>query len=259
MKIFDSHTHLNDEAFLGQEATYVQRAAQLGAVKMAMVGSNTKLNAGALKLAADFPQLYAIIGWHPEDAKDFDAVAEQELRQQLQLPKVIAVGEIGLDYHWDTSPRDVQRTVFRKQLALAKELDLPVSIHTREALQDTYDILKAAQLPAGRIIMHSFNAEVEWVKRFLDLGAYLSYSGVVTFKNAAYLRDSLKQTPLDKLLVETDAPYLTPIPYRGKMNEPGYTRYVVEGIAKELGLPTATIAQQTYRNALKVFDLEDSK
>ena len=126
MKIFDSHTHLNDEAFLGQEATYVQRAAQLGVVKMAMVGSNTKLNAGALKLAANFPQLYAIIGWHPEDAKDFDAVAEQELRQQLQLPKVIAVGEIGLDYHWDTSPRGVQRTVFRKQLALAKELDLPV-------------------------------------------------------------------------------------------------------------------------------------
>ncbi|WP_125607893.1 TatD family hydrolase [Lapidilactobacillus bayanensis] len=259
MKIFDSHTHLNDEAFAGQEALYVQRAEQLGVVKMAMVGSNAILNAGALRLASEFRQLYAIIGWHPEDAKDFDQVAEQQLREQLRLPKVIAVGEIGLDYHWDTSPREVQCEVFRQQLAIAKDYHLPVSIHTREALQDTYDILKAAQLPAGQIVMHSFNAESKWVKPFLDLGAYLSYSGVVTFKNAAYLRESLQQTPLDKLLVETDAPYLTPMPYRGKMNEPGYTYYVVEGIAKALGLPTATIAQQTYRNTLKVFHLEDNE
>lgn len=255
VKVFDTHTHLNDEAFLGQEAEFVAHAAQLGVVKMAIVGSNTVLNRGAVKLAEQFDQLYAIVGWHPEDAKNFDAAAEAELKHQLQLPKVIAIGEIGLDYHWDTSPREVQREVFAKQLALAKALDLPVSIHSREALQETYDLLKAANLPAGRIIMHSFNAESSWVKPFLDLGAYLSYSGVVTFKNADYLRESLRQTPLDKLLVETDAPYLTPMPYRGRQNEPGYSYYVATGIADTLGLPVATIAQQTYRNAHEVFNL----
>lgn len=259
MKIFDSHTHLNDEAFAGQEAEYVKHARELDVVKMAMVGSNHDLNVGALRLAAEFPELYAIVGWHPEDAKNFDQHAETELRQQLTLPKVIAVGEIGLDYHWDTSPRDVQRLVFAQQLEIAKEFNLPVSIHTREALQDTYDILKSAKLPTGRIIMHSFNAEPEWVERFLDLGAYLSYSGVVTFKNAEYLRDSLKQTPLDKLLVETDAPYLTPVPYRGRQNEPGYTRYVVEGIADTLAIPVEVVAQHTYDNAINVFHLEDDK
>lgn len=257
VKVFDSHTHLNDEAFLGKEADYIKHAEQLGVVKMAIVGSNTQLNQGALELAAHFPQLYAIVGWHPEDSKNFDAEAEKELRQQLTQPKVIAVGEIGLDYHWDTSPRDVQRRVFAEQLEIAQEFNLPVSIHSREALQDTYDILQAANLADGKIIMHSFNAEPEWVAKFLNLGAYLSYSGVVTFKNADYLRESLKQTPLDKLLVETDAPYLTPMPFRGKQNEPGFSYYVTAGIAQTLGLPVATIAQQTYRNALEVFNLED--
>ncbi|WP_125768226.1 TatD family hydrolase [Lapidilactobacillus wuchangensis] len=259
VKIFDSHTHLNDTPFAGQEALFVERAAALGVVKMAIVGSNPTLNEGALKLARDFPNLYAVIGWHPEDAKNFDAAAEATLRQQLREPKVVAVGEIGLDYHWDSSPRDVQRQVFAKQLQIAKAFDLPVSIHSRDALEDTYEILQAAQMPAGRIILHSFNATPDWAPKFLDLGAYLSFSGVITFKKAAYLRETVKQAPLDKLLVETDAPYLAPMPYRGRQNEPGYTYYTVRQIATTLGLPVATIAAQTYRNTLKVFGLEADK
>ncbi|MFC6316153.1 TatD family hydrolase [Lapidilactobacillus achengensis] len=259
VKIFDTHTHLNDTPFAGQEASFVRHAAALGVVKLANVGSNQTLNEGALRLAAEFPNAYAIIGWHPDDAKDYDTAAAAWLRANCQRPKVVAIGEIGLDYHWDASPRPVQRQVFAAQLALAKALDLPVSIHSRDALADTYAILAAAQLPPQRIIMHSFNATPEWVPQFLDLGAYLSFSGVITFKNAAYLRESLAQVPLDRLLVETDAPYLTPMPHRGQQNEPGYTRYVAAGIAQTLDLPLATIAQQTYRNALRVFGLEDSE
>ncbi|WP_261806556.1 TatD family hydrolase [Lapidilactobacillus luobeiensis] len=259
VKIFDTHTHLNDLTFVGQEASLMDRAARLGVVKVANVGSNQALNEGALRLAGMFPNAYVIVGWHPDDAKDYNAAAAAWLQAQLHQPKVIAIGEIGLDYHWDASPRPVQRRVFAEQLALAKAADLPVSIHSREALADTYQILQQAGLPPQRIIMHSFNAEPEWVNKFLDLGAYLSFSGVITFKNAAYLRESLRQVPLDKLLVETDAPYLTPMPHRGQQNEPGYTRYVVAGIAQSLGLPLATIAAQTYRNALKVFGLEATK
>lgn len=256
IELFDSHTHLNDRPFANQEADYVQRAAVLGVNKMAIVGSNTELNQGAITLAHRFKSLYAIIGWHPEDAKDYTPAAAAKLREQLSTEdKVVAIGEIGLDYHWNTTPKDVQKRVFAEQLALAKSLHYPVSIHTRDALADTYQLLKAAALPAGQIIMHSFNAPPEWVGKYLDLGAYLSFSGVITFKNTAYLRESLKQVPLDRLLVETDAPYLTPVPHRGQQNQPGFARYVAAGIAQTLQLPLETIADKTYQNACRVFNL----
>lgn len=178
------------------------------------------------------------------------------LIEQVQHPKVVALGEIGLDYHWDTSPQDVQRQVFARQVAIAKEMQLPISVHNRDAFEDTYKILKAADIRDTGGVMHSFNGDPEWLKRFLDLGMHISYSGVASFKNAREVHESVKQTPLTQMLVETDAPYLTPEPYRGKQNEPGYTRYVVEAIAKLRETTPEIIAAQTYQNAEEFFKIE---
>ncbi|WP_125579457.1 TatD family hydrolase [Lacticaseibacillus suibinensis] len=256
MQIFDSHTHLNDTPYAGQEAQYVQQAAALGVTKMAIVGSNAGLNAGALRLAKQFDQLYAIVGWHPDDSKDYDQAAEDLLETQLALPKTVALGEIGLDYHWDNSPREIQRRVFRRQLAIARELHIPVSIHSRDAFEDTYAILKDAQLSEFGAIMHSFTGDGEWAKKFLDLGMYISYSGIVSFKNAPEEHESVQVVPADRLLVETDAPYLTPAPYRGRQNEPGYTRYVVEAVAKWRQEAPEAVAQTTWDNAHRIFNLK---
>lgn len=256
MRIFDSHTHLNSEEFIQEVPRYLQQAADLDVTRMAIVGSNTQLNADAIKLAETYPQLVAIVGWHPEDAKNYDQATEKLLIEQVQHPKVVALGEIGLDYHWDTSPQDVQRQVFARQVAIAKEMQLPISVHNRDAFEDTYKILKAADIRDTGGVMHSFNGDPEWLKRFLDLGMHISYSGVASFKNAREVHESVKQTPLTQMLVETDAPYLTPEPYRGKQNEPGYTRYVVEAIAKLRETTPEIIAAQTYQNAEEFFKIE---
>lgn len=259
MQIFDSHTHLNDTPYAGHEAEYVAHAASLGVTEMAIVGSDTALNAGALRLAAQFENLYAIVGWHPESSKDYDQVKEDLLIEQLGQPKTVALGEIGLDYHWDTSPREIQRRVFRRQLAIAREQHMPVSIHSREAFDDTYAILKEAHLTEFGGIMHSFTGDAEEAKRFLALGMYISFSGIVSFKNAPEEHESAAMIPADRLLVETDAPYLTPTPYRGQPNEPGYTRYVVEAVAKLRETTPETIARVTHENAHRIFNLKENK
>lgn len=257
MEIFDSHTHLNDTPYAGHVAEYVQQARDLGVTEMAIVGSDTTLNAGALRLADEFANLYAIVGWHPESSKDYTQAAEDLLIEQLAAPKTVALGEIGLDYHWDTSPREIQRRVFARQLAIAREQHMPVSIHSRDAFEDSYAILKDAHLEDFGGIMHSFTGDAEWAKKFLDLGMYVSYSGIVSFKNAPEEHESVQVIPESRLLVETDAPYLTPVPYRGKPNQPGYTHYVVDAVAKFRGDTAAHIAAITRANAHRIFKLED--
>lgn len=255
IKIFDSHTHLNDTPYAGKEAEFVAHAKTLHVVNMAIVGSDTTMNAQAIALAQRFEALYAIVGWHPEFSKDYTPAAEKLLLQQLQLPKVVALGEIGLDYHWDTSPQDVQRRVFARQLEIAADMHKPVSIHSREAFEDTYRLLNDSQIRDFGGIMHSFTGDETWAKRFLDLGMYVSFSGMVTFKNAPLIQAAAKVVPDDRLLVETDAPYLTPTPYRGKPNEPGYTYYVVQKLAELRQTTPEHIAEVTYHNAQEVFGL----
>lgn len=258
MRIFDSHTHLNSEEFIQAVPRFLKQARDLDVVRMAIVGSNTQLNADAIKLAETYPELVAIVGWHPEDSKNYTKETEKVLVEQLQRPKVVALGEIGLDYHWDTSPQDTQRRVFARQVAIAKEMGMPISVHNRDAFEDTYKILEAADIRDTGGVMHSFNGDPEWLKRFLDLGMHISYSGVASFKNAHEVHDSVRATPLDRLLVETDAPYLTPEPYRGKQNQPAYTRYVVEAVAKLRGTTPEAIATQTYQNAEDLFKIEEN-
>lgn len=254
LKIYDSHTHLNDDVFYNDVPAYLARARHFGVVAMNMIGSNELLNQRAIELAHRYQGLHAVIGWHPEDIARFDAVAEKTLLNQLADPSVVGIGEIGLDYFNDEhSPHDDQKRVFERQLAIAKDMHLPVSIHCRDALADTYQILKSAHVEEFGGVMHSFNGDVEWMKRFLDLGMEISYSGVVTFNSAKDVQKAMLKTPLEHLLVETDAPYLTPVPYRGQQNEPGFTRFTVEKIAELREQSPVEVALATFDNASRLF------
>ncbi|USS88785.1 TatD family hydrolase [Fructilactobacillus cliffordii] len=257
MQIFDSHTHLNDATFAGREDELIEHAHRLGVVRMANVGSNLALNQRAIELAHQYPGLVAIVGWHPEDADGYDQAAEALLRTQLQDEQVVALGEIGLDYHQTRVDRTTQQNVFRQQIRLAKELNLPISVHNRDAFEDTYRILREEHIETVGGIIHSFNGDVEWMQRFLDLGMMLSYSGVASFKKTKEVHEAVRQTPIERLLVETDAPYLAPEPLRGHENQPGYTLYTLEAIARYKDVDPDEIAAATFKNTNRIFGLED--
>jgi len=253
MKIFDTHTHLNDPAFAGNTQQYIDNAKELDVDEMAIIGSNEEFNIEAIRLAQNYQELHAVVGWHPEFSKEYN---EEQLVNQIQLPEVVAIGEIGLDYHWEEDPDPkIQQKVLIQQLDIAQQYNMPVSIHCRDAFDDMYSILKNHDMSKSGIIMHSFNGNLDWLNKFLDLGLWISYSGVVSFKNAPEVQESAKNTPLDRLLVETDAPYLTPEPYRGRPNQPAYTRYVVDAIAKYKGITPNEVAEHTFNNAHKVYNL----
>ncbi len=251
--IFDSHTHLNAAQFNEEIPETIARAHELGVTQMAVVGFDYPTIEKSLQLSQRYENIYSIIGWHPTEAGSYTPAAEKYLQEHLTDPKVVALGEIGLDYYWMEDPKDVQEKVFRRQIAIAKEQRLPISIHMRDAIEDTYRVLKDADVREIGGIMHSFSGDAEWAQRFLDLGMHISFSGVVTFKKATEVQAAAKVVPLERLLVETDAPYLAPVPYRGKRNEPGYTRYVVEKIAELRELPFEEVAQQTTQNAERLF------
>lgn len=255
--IFDSHTHLNAEQFNEDIPETIQRAKELGVTEMAVVGFDTPTIEKSLELSQQYKEIQSIIGWHPTEAGSYTPDIEKKLQQLLTTPKVVALGEIGLDYYWMEDPKEVQDRVFRRQIAIAKEMNLSISIHTRDAMEDTYKILKEEDIRDIGGIMHSFSGDPEWMEKFLDMGMHISLSGVVTFKKALEVQDVAKAVPLDRLLVETDAPYLAPVPYRGKRNEPGYTRYVVEKIAELREVPFEEIAKQTTINAHRLFRLAE--
>ncbi|MBO0444774.1 TatD family hydrolase [Enterococcus ureilyticus] len=254
--IFDSHTHLNAEQFNEDIPETIQRAKELGVTEMAVVGFDTPTIEKSLELSQQYKEIKSIIGWHPTEAGSYTPEIEKKIQQLLTTPKVVALGEIGLDYYWMEDPKEVQDRVFRRQIAIAKEMNLPISIHTRDAMEDTYKILKEEDIRDIGGIMHSFSGDPEWMAKFLEMGMHISLSGVVTFKKALEVQEVAKAVPLDRLLVETDAPYLAPVPYRGKRNEPGYTRYVVEKIAELREVPFEEIAKQTTTNAHRLFRLD---
>lgn len=254
--LFDTHTHLNLEQFEDEIPDLMQRAKTNDVGRMAVVGFDTETIDRSLELNRTYENIYSIIGWHPTEAGTYSDRIEEKLIEQLQLPKVVAMGEMGLDYHWDTAPHSVQQDVFRRQIRVAKELDLPISVHMRDATEDTYRVLKEEHAGDTGGIMHSFNLDTYWMEAFLDLGMHISLSGVVTFKNAPEVKEVGKNVPFDKLLVETDAPYLAPMPNRGKRNEPAYVRYVAEEVARLRGIPYEEVARRTTENANRLFRLE---
>ncbi|MGT2911480.1 TatD family hydrolase [Streptococcus cameli] len=256
MTIFDTHTHLNVQTFEGREEEELALAQEMGVSLHNVVGFDQATIEKALELAERFPKVYATIGWHPTEAGSYTEETEAYLREKLQHDKVIALGEIGLDYYWMEDPKDVQETVFRRQIQLSKELDVPFVVHTRDALDDTYAVIASEGVGPRGGIMHSYSGSWEMAERFMELGMLISLSGVVTFKKSEDLHEVATKISLDKLLVETDAPYLAPVPKRGKENKTAYTRYVVEKIAELKGLSVEEVAQTTTENAKRFFKLD---
>lgn len=256
IQIFDTHTHLNVEQFHQRETEEMALARELGVTKMNVVGFDDPTIRQALVLADQFDEVYATIGWHPTEAASYTPEVEAFLCQQVKHPKVVAWGEIGLDYYWMTAPKEVQAAVFKRQIQLSKTYNLPFVVHTRDALEDTYAIIKEVGVGVAGGIMHSYSGSWEMAQQFIELGMMISLSGVVTFKKAEELHEVARKIPLDKLLVETDAPYLAPVPKRGRENKPAYTRYVVEKIAELRGLSVEEVASVTYTNAKRIFNCD---
>ncbi len=247
MTLVDSHCHLDDTKFDADREQAIERALAAGVTRLLAIGTGNgppDLEA-ALRLAARFPFIYATIGVHPHDASKAGDETFARLRELAQHPKVLAIGEIGLDYHYDFSPRDVQRVVFERQLAIAAEARKPIVIHTREAWDDTLGQIR--DLPHGGI-MHCFTGDSAQARQALDLGFHLSFGGVLTFPKADALREAARIAPGDRILVETDCPYLAPVPHRGKRNEPAFVVETARRLAEARGSTPEAIAELTTRN-----------
>ena len=255
--LFDTHAHLNVEQFAEDEAEVIQRAKDHGVSRIAVVGFDHETIAKALEMSKTYEGIYPIIGWHPTEAGSYSDKVEEKLIHLIQSENVVAMGEMGLDYHWMEDPKPVQIEVFRRQIRVAKELKIPITVHNRESTEDVYQVLKEEHIEDIGGIMHSFNLTPEWQDRFLDLGMHISFSGVLTFKNAPEVKESAKVVPLDRVLIETDSPYLSPTPYRGKRNESSYVRFVAEELATLRDMPLEEIAKITTQNANKIFNLTE--
>ena len=254
--MIDSHCHLADEAFerdLGETIARAQAAGVTAALCILSAGDEAEA-IRARGVRAHWAAVRFATGVHPHNAGSFAGRVEASVettRTHADAFAACGIGEIGLDYHYDFAPRDVQRAVFTAQLALARERQLPVIIHTREATDDTFAILKGVEGIEG--VFHCFTGDTAMARRALDIGFYLSYAGIVTFPKAAELRDTLKIVPADRLLIETDSPYLAPVPHRGKRNEPGYVGRVLESLAAVRGEAVADLDAQVSDNFVRLF------
>lgn len=255
--LIDTHCHLDFERFNEDRDAVVQRAADAGVTHIVVPALDLENCRTVLALADKYEGVFAAVGIHPNSSASWQDSWVGVLRDLARHPKVVAIGEIGLDYYWAKSPKAVQQRALGMQLELAAELKLPVIIHNRESSTDVIQLLGESPL-VGRTnpgVLHSFSGDWETAVSALDLGYYLGFTGPVTFKKADDLRDIAKRVPDDRILVETDAPFLTPHPYRGKRNEPAYVAYVAERLAKERGGETAVFARQTTANARRLFSV----
>lgn len=254
--LFDTHVHLNARNFAEDREETIARAREAGVEYMTVVGFDRETIPLAIEIAEQDARIYAAVGWHPVDAIDMTDDDLAWIEELAAHPKVVAIGEMGLDYHWDKSPHDIQKDVFRRQIRLAKKVNLPIIIHNRDATEDVIAILEEEQ--AGEVggIMHCYSDSAEYVQRCLDMNFYISLGGPVTFKNATDPKEVAAAVPLDRLLVETDAPYLAPHPNRGKRNEPAYVRLVAEKIAELRGLELSELAEATTENAFRLLRIK---
>ena len=254
--LIDTHVHLNADQYEEDVEEVIERAREAGVTKMVVVGFDRKTITKAMELVEQYPFLYAVVGWHPVDAIDCTEEDLAWIESLAEHPKVVAIGEMGLDYHWDKSPKDIQQQVFRKQIQLAKRVKLPIVIHNRDATADVVRILEEEDAKEVGGIMHAFGGSVETAQQCIDMNFYISLGGTVTFKNAKAPKKIAAEIPLEKLLVETDAPYLTPHPYRGKRNEPFYVTLVAEEIARIKEISVEEVASVTTKNALNLFQIQ---
>jgi len=257
----DSHAHIDGPEFDADRDEVIQRARDAGVGIILNVGTGDP-NSGALERAVELAEknssVFVAIGTHPHDARFFDSNAEQRILRLLEeSSRIIAWGEIGLDFHYDNSPRDVQREAFRRQLNLARSANLPVVIHTREAEDETIEILKAEWTGANRRgVMHCFSGSEKLSAQCIELGFSISFSGIVTFRNASELRQIASKVPIDRLLIETDCPFLAPVPFRGKRNEPAYVVEVARCLAEIRGIELQAVERVTADNFARLFSVK---
>lgn len=257
--LFDTHAHLDDGKYDLDREEMLQRAQEKGVKLILNVGYDLPSSQRSVKLASEYDFVYAAVGIHPHDAKSANSMVWDELEELTKNPKVVALGEMGLDYYWDNSPRDVQKEVFLQQIGLAKRLKKPIIIHDRDAHGDVMEILRAEQDGSLEGVLHCFSGSLEMAKECIKLGFHISIAGPVTFNNANKLVQVAQEVPLDRLLIETDAPYLTPTPFRGKRNESAYVAYVAAKIAELRQMDTQEIDHQTYENGCRLFRIPSSK
>lgn len=252
--LFDSHAHLDDEKFDMDRAEVIARALENGVTGIINAGACMTSSARSVALAEEYESIYAAVGIHPHDAKSAQESDYRQLAEWSKLDKVVAIGEIGLDYYYDFSPRDLQRTVFVRQIDVARQMDMPFIIHDRDAHGDILDILKK-EAKGLRGVLHCFSGSLEMAKEVIKMGFYISIAGPVTFKNAAKLPEIVAAVPLERLLVETDCPYLTPHPHRGKRNEPAYVKLVAEQAAHLRGMDAMDFMKATTHNVKELFKI----
>ncbi|PSL27113.1 TatD DNase family protein [Planomicrobium soli] len=251
----DTHVHLNADQYDEDLTEVIERARENNVAKMVVIGFDRKTIERAMALAEKYEFIYAVVGWHPVDAID---CTEEDLTWVEELsahPKVVGIGETGLDYYWDKSPKEIQQEVFRKQIRLAKRVNLPIIIHNRDATEDVLRILREEDAKSIGGVMHCFGGSVETARESIAMNFMISLGGPVTFKNAKQPKKVAEMISLDHLMIETDAPYLAPHPYRGKRNEPSYVPLVAEEIARLKGITIEEVAKATTRNAEKFFKL----
>ncbi len=254
-KFIDSHAHLDDERFDADREELINSLYENRVETVLNPGADLNTSKSAVALADKYPFIYAAVGCHPHDSKYMNDDTMNIFRELAKDKKVIGIGEIGLDYYYDNSDRETQKKWFREQIRLAKELDLPYIVHDRDAHEDVFRIMKEEHYSGTRGILHCYSSSVEMAKEFVRLGFYISLGGPVTFKKARTPRLVAKEVPIDRLLIETDCPYLTPEPFRGKRNEPKYVRYVAEEIARIREVDVNEIAEVTKLNFKRLFNL----
>ena len=264
MQLIDTHCHLDFDRYDEDRAEVIQAAHDAGVTRIINPGTEFASSEAALKLAEQYDGVYAAVGVHPNSTVGWSPEMLASIESLTGHPKIVAIGEIGLDYYWDKAPKDIQHIAFKEQLALAARLELPVIIHNREASNDVMAVLRdwvkdlPASLQARPGVLHSFSASLNIAEEALKLGFYLGFTGPITFKKADDLRAVATKIPLDRILVETDGPFLTPHPYRGQRNQPAYVQYMAERLAALHQVDVDVLAEQTTRNAEILFNLPNA-
>ncbi len=250
---FNTHTHLNSEQLYEQRDSYILNALNHNVSHMVVVGYDVESSKKAIEIANEYPFIYAAVGISPNDCKDTTEEDLKIIEQLIQDPRAVAIGEIGLDYYWESAPRDKQKDIFIKQIEMAKRFDKPIVIHARDAYEDTYNILKES---AHRGIMHCYSGSYDMARRYVELGFAISLAGPVTFKNAKVPKEVATKIGIDHLMIETDCPYLAPHPFRGKLNEPANVVYIAQEVAKLKNMEIEDVARITAFNAKRMFGIK---
>lgn len=254
--LIDSHAHLDDEVFDEDREELINSFKEAGIDAVIVPAANMESSRKIADIIKGYDFLYGAVGVHPHDTKDMKEEDLEEIERLSKEERIVAIGEIGLDYYYENTEREIQKKWFREQIKLAKKLNLPIIVHEREAAQDVYDIISDENDDSLRGVIHCYSGSIEMAREYMKLGFYISFAGPVTFKNAVKPKEVSKEIPLDRILVETDSPYLTPVPYRGKRNNPTYVRYVAEQIADLKGISLEELAEAAKANTIELFGLK---